>query len=78
VDVVVVRGTVVAMATVELVVLVVVMVAVVVVVVMVVVVVVVAAGVPVPVTTADMTALQSTDWYLGIVRWSMRPSRGRR
>jgi len=32
----------------------------------------------VPVTTADITALQSTGWYLGCVLWSMRPSKGRR
>jgi hypothetical protein len=40
------------------------------------VVVVVAMGVSV--TAADITALQSTGWYLGCVLWSMRPSRGRR
>lgn len=42
----------------------------------VVVVMVVPRGAPVP--AADITALQSTDWYLGCVLWSMRPSRGRR
>jgi len=35
-------------------------------------------AVGVPVTMADITALQSTDWYLGCVLWSIRPSRGRR
>jgi hypothetical protein len=68
VDIVVVRGRLVVLATIvdEIDVLVVAAV----------VVVVVAVGVPV--TTADITALQSTDWYLGRVLWSIRPSRGKR
>jgi len=39
---------------------------------------VVAGLVVVPVATADITALQSTCWYLGCVLWSMRPSKGKR
>jgi hypothetical protein len=77
VEVIVVRGEVEAMATVVLVVLVVVSAKVVVTGCSTVVVeLVVAVGVTI--SAADITALQSTDWYLGCVLWSMRPSKGRR
>jgi len=72
-----VAGSVVDIATVELVVLVVIAVTVAVVLCTIVVVVLVVA-VGSSTTTADITALQSTDWYLGCVLWSMRPSKGRR